>query len=250
MIVGVEGTVMNETITKSIKVGVIIPAYREQGRIGSVIRRVMDHVPDVVVIDDGSGDGTAVEAEALGVVVLRHTENQGKGMALNTGFAYMREQGFDVVLTLDADGQHNPDDVPRFLEAYRRTGIPVLIGNRMKDTSRMPVVRRLTNRFMSWLLSRELRQFIPDTQCGFRLYACDILPPKPVKSPRYAAESEILLNLADRGIRMDSVPISTIYRDEKSKINPWTDTLRFFKMLRRHRRERSRVGQPRKFEDD
>ena len=241
---------MSETEIKPIKVCVLIPAFREKGRIGSVLRRVMDHVPDVVVIDDGSGDGTAAEAEALGVVLLQHRENKGKGMALNTGFAYAREQGFDVAITLDGDGQHNPDDVPRFLEAYRRTGIPILIGNRMKDTVRMPMVRRWTNRFMSWLLSRELRQFIPDTQCGFRLYACDILPNKPVQSERYAAESEILLHLADRGIRMDSVPVTTIYRDERSKINPLTDTIRFFKMLWRHRRARSRVVQPRKFEDD
>lgn len=241
---------MSDSDPKPLKVCVVIPAYREHGRIGSVIRRVMDHVRDVVVVDDGSGDGTADEAEALGAVVLRHEVNRGKGIALNTGFAYVRERGFEVVLTLDGDGQHNPDDIPRFLEAYRRTGIPVLIGNRMMDTARMPMVRLLTNRFMSWLLSRELRQFVPDTQCGFRLYACDILPPRPVQSERYAAESEILLHLADRGIRMDSVPVSTIYRDEHSKINPWTDTVRFFKMLRRHRRERRRVGQPRKFADD
>lgn len=241
---------MSDAGSKSIKACALVPAYREQGRVGSVVRRLMDYVKDVIVIDDGSGDGTAAEAEAVGAVVLRHPVNKGKGVALNTGFTYARGKGFDVVLTLDADGQHSPDDVPHFLEAYRRTGIPVLIGNRMKDATRMPVVRRLTNRFMSWLLSRELRQFIPDTQCGFRLYACDILPPKAMKSPRYAAESEILLHLADQGIRMDSVPVSTIYRDEVSKINPWADTVRFFKMLRRHRRDRRRLGQPRKFEDD
>jgi glycosyltransferase involved in cell wall biosynthesis len=151
-----------------------------------------------------------------------------------------------VVITMDADGQHDPGDLPRFLEAYQRTGIPVLIGNRMADTTSMPVVRRLTNRCMSWLLSREMGQFVPDTQCGYRLFRCDVIPRVTTTSARFAAESEILLHVAERGIRIDAVPVTTIYRDEKSKINPWRDTLRFFEMILRYRRERNsrqrRVG--------
>lgn len=228
---------------------VVVPAYREAGRIGTVVRQILAAIPHCVVIDDGSPDKTADEAQAAGAVVIRHERNRGKGMALNTGFAYAREQGYEVVITMDGDGQHSPEDLPRFLEAYKRTGIPVLIGNRMAHTEDMPFIRRLTNRYMSWLLSRQMHQFIPDTQCGFRLFRCDVIPILAPRAERFAAESEILLSLADRGVRMDSVPVATIYRDERSKINPFIDTFRFYHMLWRHRREQLRSGQRRGFDD-
>jgi glycosyltransferase involved in cell wall biosynthesis len=215
----------------------VVPAFREEKRIGDVVRRIREYCPDVLVIDDGSGDGTAAAAEQAGAIVLRHAVNQGKGAALNTGFRHAREQKYEVVLTLDADGQHDPAEIPKFLEAYRRTGIPVLIGSRMAEVEGMPWVRRLTNRFMSGLLSRMMGQYVADTQCGYRLYRCDILPFVSAGSQRFAAESEILLRLAQRGVRMDSVRIRTIYGDEKSKIHPGADTVRFFSMLLRFRLE-------------
>lgn len=217
---------------------VVIPAFNEQGRIGQVVHRVLEHIANVVVVDDGSSDATAVEAAAAGARVVKHDGNRGKGVALNTGFADARARGFDVVITMDADGQHDPADLPRFMEAYQRTGIPVLIGNRMTANDTMPFVRRMTNRFMSWLLSREMGQYMPDTQCGYRLFRCDVIPLVITHSERFAAESEILLHVAERGIRIDAVPVATIYRGEKSKINPIKDTLRFFRMLSHYRRNR------------
>jgi glycosyltransferase involved in cell wall biosynthesis len=219
---------------------VIVPAFRESEHIAEVVRRIREHMPDVIVVDDGSGDDTAARAEEADAVVLRHEENQGKGMAINTGFEYAREHGFDYVITMDADGQHAPAEIPRFVEAYVRTGIPVLVGNRMGDVEHMPLVRKWTNQFMSWLLSREMRQYVPDTQCGYRLYRASVIPFVYAEAPRYAAESEILLNVAGRGIRIDSVPISTIYGDEASQIHPVKDTIRFFWMLWQTRRERKR----------
>lgn len=217
---------------------VIIPAFNEEPRIAAVVRRVKEHVPAVVVVDDGSRDGTVREAEAAGATVLRHETNRGKGVALETGFRHAREQGFDYLITMDGDGQHDPADLDRFVEAYTRTGIPVLVGNRMTDAARMPWVRRMTNRFMSALLSREMGQYVPDTQCGYRLFRCDVVPLVSAESTRFAAESEILLHVADRGIRIDAVPVATIYGNEKSKINPFKDTIRFFSMLRRYRRKK------------
>ena len=219
---------------------VVMPAYMEEQRIGDVVRRSLEHVNDIIVIDDGSTDRTGAEAAAAGATVIRHERNLGKGVALNTGFKYAREHHFDYLITMDADGQHDPDDLPEFIEAYQRTGIPVLIGNRMGAVGNMPLVRKLTNRFMSWLLSREMRQYVPDTQCGFRLYRCDEIPFISTESTRYAAESEILLHVAARGIRIDAVPIAVIYRDEKSKISPVRDTLRFIAMIYRYRRRRRR----------
>ncbi|NLB60300.1 MAG: glycosyltransferase family 2 protein [Lentisphaerae bacterium] len=218
---------------------VIVPAYQEERRIGEVVRSISRLAPAVVVIDDGSPDATAAAATAAGAIVLRHARNLGKGAALHTGFNYAREHGYAFLLTMDADGQHAPADIPRFLETYQRTALPVLIGNRMDNPINMPRVRRWTNRFMSWYLSRIMRQTVPDTQSGFRLYRCDILPSEQPTARGYAAESEILLWLAERGVRMGAVPITVIYQDEISKINPWRDTLRFWNMIRRQRRRRS-----------
>ena len=222
---------------------VVIPAYREQRMIRDVVLLVRKYVQPVIVVDDGSPDRTAEEAADAGAVVIRHTANMGKGVALNTGFNYARQNQFDYLITLDADGQHDPADIPRFIEAYERTGIPVLIGNRMGALSNMPQVRKWTNRYMSWLLSRAMNQYVPDTQCGFRLYRCDVLPFIEAHSTRFAAESEILLHIASRGIRMDAVPIAVIYNEEISKINPIRDTARFFLMLLRYYRGRSRSRQ-------
>jgi glycosyltransferase involved in cell wall biosynthesis len=234
---------MNSAPRHECKPCVVIPAYREQRMIGDVVQRVRKYVPTVVIVDDGSSDRTAEEAAAAGAVVIRHARNLGKGVALNTGFEHARRNGFDCLITMDADGQHDPADIPRFIEAYERTGIPVLIGNRMGMLSNMPLVRKLTNRYMSWLLSRAMRQYVPDTQCGFRLYRCDVLPFIETQSARFAAESEILLHIAARGIRMDSVPITVIYNEGKSKINPLRDTFRFFLMLSRHYKSRRRLRQ-------
>lgn len=216
---------------------VIIPAFHEESRIGAVVRAVREQGLDVVVIDDGSADRTAAEAAAAGANVVVHPQNMGKGVALNTGFTYARENGYGAVITMDADGQHAPAEAAKFIEAYVRTGIPVLIGNRMADAESMPRIRRWTNRFMSWLLSRVMGQYVPDTQCGYRLYRCDVLPFVSARSERFAAESEMLLHVATRGIRLGSVRISTIYGDEKSKINPLTDTVRFVSMILRYRKE-------------
>jgi glycosyltransferase involved in cell wall biosynthesis len=212
---------------------VIIPSYNEQGRIGRTVEGARKYCRRVVVVDDGSRDSTAEEAEKAGALVIRHEMNKGKGVALQTGFDHAMEKKFDFVITMDADGQHDPDDIPTFLEACRTTDFPVLTGNRMDRAGSMPWMRRMTNRFMSWLLSRKIGQRVADTQSGFRLYRSEVLPWLRAESARFAAESEVLLNLAARNVRIGAVPIKVIYRDEKSKINPIRDTFRFFAMLRR-----------------
>ncbi|MBN1556775.1 MAG: glycosyltransferase family 2 protein [Lentisphaerae bacterium] len=214
---------------------VLMPAYNEAERVGEAVRGARRHAPEVVVIDDGSTDDTAAEAERAGAVVLRHDRNRGKGAALQTGFRYAQEKGVECVIAMDADGQHDPEEIPLFLETYRRTGLPVLIGDRMTNVRGMPRVRRWTNRYMSRLLSRRIGQVIPDTQNGYRLYRCDSLPARPLGSARFAADSEILLEMAARGVRFGAVPTRVIYRDERSKINPIRDTVRFYRMLKQWR---------------
>ena len=221
-----------------LKTCVLIPAYQEEAHIAGVVREVRDYCPDVVVIDDGSADNTARAAAEAGATVLEHVRNQGKGAALQTGFDHARTHGYDLVITLDADGQHAPADIPAFLQAYERTHSQVLVGNRMDNPAGMPWLRRRVNRFMSDLLSRLMGQYVPDTQCGYRLYHRSAFPEGPydADSRRFAAESEVLLRLALQGRKIGSVPIQTIYAGEKSKIRPAADTVRFFRMLRRFKK--------------
>ncbi|HMO99256.1 MAG TPA: glycosyltransferase family 2 protein [Kiritimatiellia bacterium] len=217
---------------------VIIPAFNEAAAIDGVVREALTVTPDVLVVDDGSIDETGRLAAEAGAQVQRLEANLGKGAALLHGFVWARERGCEVVVTLDADGQHDAREIARFIDTYRRTRIPVLIGNRLWDPARMPPIRRWTNQFMSRLLSRMMGRYLPDTQCGFRLYRTDILAYAPVQSRRFAMESEILLQLALRGFRMDSVRIPTWYRGETSSIHPILDTVRFILMLLRFQHER------------
>lgn len=217
---------------------VIVPAYCEGGRIGAVVRAIRAHLEDVIVVDDGSPDDTGREAEAAGAVVIRHKVNQGKGAALGTAFRAAGQRGFDYAITMDGDGQHAPEDIPGFIRAYRESGVPVLVGNRMQDTRSMPIIRRLTNRFMSWLLSREIGQRVPDTQCGYRLYQLSAVSGATIQSERFAAESEILMDLSHKGVVIGAVPVATLYGTERSKIHPLKDTFRFFSMLHRYRKAR------------
>ena len=216
---------------------VLIPAYNEEGCIRQVVLSVAAHVPDVLVMDDGSSDNTAVEAELGGALVLRQDPNQGKGAALERGFRYALDQGFAAVITMDADGQHSTEDLPMFVQAFREKGADVVVGNRMADTTGMPWIRKQTNFFMSWLLSRVAGQVIPDSQNGYRLYSAVALGQVSTMSRGFAAESEILLRLAKLGQRIDAVPTRTIYGEQRSKIHPVPDTFRFFRMLRRFKKE-------------
>lgn len=220
---------------------VLLPAYNEARAIADVVRGVLDYLPHVLVIDDGSADETSSRAREAGAEVIRQEPNQGKGIALERGFAHARDQGFEAVVTMDSDGQHSPSDLPAFVAAFEAGAYPVLIGNRMDRTSDMPWIRKWTNRCMSYLLSRVMGQSVPDTQNGFRLYRLDAIEGLNLDSAGFAAESEILLHVATRQIRIGAVPVQTLYGDEESKIHPVPDTFRFFRMLGRFRREMRRA---------
>ncbi len=212
---------------------ILMPAYNEAAGIGAVVTETLSYGCPILVLDDGSADATPSTARESGAEVLRLEENQGKGAALERGFAYAREKGFDAVVTMDADGQHAPSDLPHFFDAYQAGSADVLIGNRFGDASTMPWIRRMTNRLMSGLLSHAMGQHVPDTQNGYRLYRLEALRDISLRAHRFEAESEILLHLAQRGIAIGAVPVATIYGSEESKIRPVRDSLRFFRMLRR-----------------
>ncbi|MBQ7252207.1 MAG: glycosyltransferase family 2 protein [Kiritimatiellae bacterium] len=228
------------------KTCVLIPAYREEARVGAVVAEALAFCPNVVVIDDGSPDGTAEAARAAGAKVLSLVRNAGKVEALRRGFRYAEENGYDLAITMDADGRHAPSDIPAFLAAYERTKSRVLAGNRMNDTRSMPAVRRRINRFLSGLLSELMRRHVPDTQCGFRLYERSAFPlfDPEGDSRRFAAESEILVRLALKGVSIGSVAVQTVCGTEKGKIHPVRDTLRFLRTYLRLRRLARGIPRP------
>ncbi|MEI6351706.1 MAG: glycosyltransferase family 2 protein [Verrucomicrobiota bacterium] len=216
------------------KVAALIPAYMEGGRIAEVVRRVFLQLDHILVVDDGSSDATAGEAREAGAEVIVHAQNQGKGAAIKTGFKALLERGFDWVLMLDGDGQHLPEEIERFLNAAAQEPAGIILGNRMNDTRRMPIVRRLTNQFMSWQISRLCGQLIPDTQCGFRMIHREVIPSLFCESNSYDYETEMLLIASREGHRVVSVPVSTVYGTEQSKISPVRDGLRFAKLIARY----------------
>jgi glycosyltransferase involved in cell wall biosynthesis len=171
-----------------------------------------------------------------GVEVIR-IPRSGKGAALRVGFRHAVEAGFDWVLTMDSDGQHDPLEIPRFFAAARdgATSVPaVIVGSRRGDLAAMPWLRRATNVFMSWLISRCARQRIPDSQNGFRLISTRLLREVPLTTSNFETESELLVGAARRGFLIGSVPVSTIYRKGgQSHIRKVPDTLRFLRLLAR-----------------
>ena len=217
-------------------VGVVIPAFQEEKHIGDVVRRTLQQLPNVVVVDDGSPDRTADEARQAGADVIVHEQNRGKGESIKSGFRYWLERGSTYVIVLDGDGQHLPEEIAHFLAAAESSGAKLLIGTRMNNVRDMPLMRRAVNRFMSGKISRACRQEIPDTQCGFRMVHRDVIPDLLGGTERFDYETEMLILASWAGYQIASVPITTVYSDEVSSIHPARDTIRFFKLMRRYRR--------------
>ncbi len=211
---------------------VLIPAYNEARHISGVVTGALDYVPRVLVVDDGSTDNTARLAHAAGACVLRLRKNMGKGAAVLTGLKFLHDiADIKAVVLMDGDGQHLPAELPRFFEA-RAQGHQFVLGNRMNDLGAMPALRRVTNVVMSRVLSAACKQDIPDSQCGYRLidrHLFGVLA--QARSSRFDFVSETLLLLARASVRIYSIPVATIYTDQRSSIHPVSDTARFIKLL-------------------
>src|SRR5262245_26933365 len=233
---------MTETDIRT-QTAAVIPAYQDEKHIGDIARRTCERLDHVLVIDDGSTDQTEQRAREAGAKVIVHRQNKGKGEAIKTGLAHWLSAGnpssseqITWVILLDSDGQHLPEEIDRFLEAAASITRPTFfIGNRMDDVARMPFVRRVVNRYMSCEISRVCGQKIPDTQCGYRMVHRQIIPDMLGGAHRFEYETEALIIASRKGYRIDSVPISTVYTDQVSKIHPVRDSLRFFKLMRRYK---------------
>ena len=196
----------------------VIPGYQEGPRIAAVVSAARQHVP-VVVVDDGSTDDTAERAEAAGATVIRQVPNQGKGSALREGFRHALATGVDAVVTLDADGQHDPTEIPRFLAAFEADRPELIVGRR--DFRRMPAVRRVSNTIGGWILSAAVGRAIPDNQSGFRLIGPRLMAALLTSDEDgFAFEVEMIARCIALDLPMAWVPIRTIYAGEPSHIRP------------------------------
>lgn len=210
---------------------VLIPAHNEASRVKSVIEKIRSAGLPVLVVNDGSTDDTASVAQKAGAEVISLPVNKGKGAAIREGFGHFLAKQYSSVILMDADGQHDTNDLPRFIQLISHGDSDMVIGDRMTSPGCMPWIRRATNSFMSFILSSACRQIVPDTQCGFRALKRQVVEKINLKTERFEIESEMILEAAKKGFKIGSVPIASVYAGEGSHIRPAQDTLRFFKFL-------------------
>ena len=213
----------------------VIPAYHDEKHIGDIVRRTGQQLDHVLVIDDGSNDGTAQRARDAGAEVIVHSQNRGKGEAIKTGLRQCLAREVTWLILLDSDGQHLPEEIERFLSAAASATQPMLfVGNRMDNASAMPFIRRVVNRYMSRRISHLCGQRIPDTQCGFRMLHQQLIPELLGGGDRFDYDTEVLIIASRKRYRIEPVPITTVYSDQVSNIHPVRDAFRFFKLMRRY----------------
>jgi glycosyltransferase involved in cell wall biosynthesis len=205
----------------------LIAAFNEAATIAAVVSGVAPHVDHVVVVDDGSTDGTASLAAAAGAEVVRHPTNQGKGAAIRSGLQVVLARPFSHVLLLDGDGQHDPQEAPRLIAAAEAAGADLVIGERPFSKATMPRSRYYTNTISSWVISKVfIGTTVGDAQSGYRLVAADCLRSLRLSGRGYEIETEMLIKLTRSGARVGRVPIGLRYGHSRSKLRPLRDTTR------------------------
>ena len=206
----------------------IIPALNAERTLPKVIEETAREIEPVLVIDDGSTDRTSEVARAGGAIVLRHDVNRGKGAALKTGFAWALEKGYDGVITLDADGQHLPGEIPKFLREREASGADLIVGGRAHLFQHMLPRRRNANRFSAWCISKCAGVRVPDSQSGFRYYSARLIRGVELRADGFDMESEVIVRAGRRGFRIVTIPIELGFVDgiSTSHYKPLKDTLR------------------------
>lgn len=207
---------------------VIIPALNAERTIAAVVRDSKTANENVLVVNDGSSDRTAEAAREAGAEVVSHAVNRGKGAALKTGFAYALERGFDAVVTLDADGQHLPREIPKFLAAREETGADLIIGGRAHLFDEMLPRRRMANRFSARCIAFASKTNVTDSQSGFRLYSAHLIRSIHLRTDGFDMESEVIVHAGRRGFRVITIPIELGFVDglSTSHYKPLVDTIR------------------------
>lgn len=210
---------------------VVVPCYQGAATVGAVVRGARAAGLEVVVVDDGSTDDSGQVAEAAGATVLRHPGNRGKGAALASGFAWAARAGVDAVLTMDADGQHDPAEIPALRAAHAASPTALVIGVRSFAPEDMPTRSRIGNRISTWWISRFAGQNYRDTQSGYRVYPRSLFD-VPLRSTKFDTEAELLLRAAKMKLPLVEVPIRTIYGpDRVTHFHGFRDTMRVIKLV-------------------
>jgi glycosyltransferase involved in cell wall biosynthesis len=210
------------------KIAVLIAAYNSEDTIGNAITGLLESgfkKEDIIVVDDGSSDRTGEIAKNLGVVVLRHPQNRGKGAGHKTGFDWIVKHDYDGVITIDADCQHNVREINRFLPVFRKDRI--VYGDRTGNLRGMPFPNKFSNQTTSLVVSLLSRKRIKDSQCGFRLIGRSVIAKVHLKTNRFDTESELLIKASKSGFDITGVPVATLYPGVRSFIRPLKDTIRF-----------------------
>ncbi len=216
------------------KVGVVIPAYNVGEKIESVILKVLRHIPNqhICIVDDGSTDSTVRAVEYQHVHLIHHEKNNGKGEALKSGFQWMLSDGFDSVLTIDGDGQHDGDSIPDFILTMEKTSADMVLGVRHFKMGEMPLDRICSNRLTSLFVSLITKQWIPDSQTGYRIIKSRVLRNIELNTSHYETETELLVKAIRKGFTVSFCPIIVDdYSSCYSHIDRMEDTKRFCRML-------------------
>ncbi|HXK49304.1 MAG TPA: glycosyltransferase family 2 protein [Clostridiales bacterium] len=212
---------------------ILIPAYNSARYIDDLFDRLekMGLFDQAIVVNDGSTDDTEDICRERKVEVISHKRNRGKGAALRTGFKYMAENGVEFFITLDSDLQHDVRYIPEFVKKYEETNADIIVGNRLGDTSTMPVERVFSNRTTSYIVSLLAKQKIPDSQSGYRLIKTAAVKDLVITCDRFEMESELLIKAGRKKLKIDSIPISALYEGAHSSISVFRDTYRFIRLV-------------------
>lgn len=218
------------------RVAVVIPAFNEVTTVAEIAERTLRYIQTVIVVDDGSDDDTAAQLLGLPVTLIRNDTNLGKAGSLARGFAAALEQSMDAVITLDADGQHRPEDIPRLIEVAAEYPGDIVIAARLEGRKRMPRSRRFGNWQADFWIAWAAGYPIRDTQCGYRLYPAALLERLVVWDSRrnsFVFESEVLIEAARIGCYARSISIETIYgrSPRESHYRATSDTMRIIRMV-------------------
>jgi glycosyltransferase involved in cell wall biosynthesis len=202
---------------------VIIPAFNASKTLGEVVSGALRHISKVIVADDGSTDTTGEVASAAGAELIIIEKNRGKGNALKLLFQRAMEEGYDAVISLDADGQHDPDEIPKFLAAHTLHPDSIIVGSRMHEKEKIPRARYNSMHIARFYISLVANQFVEDTQCGFRLYPLSLIRNMRLITERYVTETELLMKAGDLGASIRFVNIKTIYGENGTHFRPIAD---------------------------
>jgi glycosyltransferase involved in cell wall biosynthesis len=222
------------------KIGIVIPAYNAGDQLRNVLSKAQKYISKnrICVIDDGSSDNTSAIARDFGSDVFRHLKNRGKGRALQTGFRWAMQENLDCLITLDADGQHNPDHIPEFISVMEKSGCDIVLGLRQFRVGVMPMDRICSNMLSSFIVSCVAGKRILDSQCGYRLIPVSVFKTIYLETDRYEAESELLIKAVWNGLKIEYCPISLHYGNNTSHMRRFQDTIRFCRLILRLLKER------------